>query len=148
MRQRSVLANLWLLNGDEQNGRMQSTKTERNDDVEDDDDSKPIQYTTSKAFRYKAYENFREIEEEESSVPSYNNLVIRLSVAIFLIYFISLREPNDIDELLSRDLFEIVPDLQIPMLEADIKRLEQQKVNVDDLKQKLNELKRLEKEKK
>ena len=87
-------------------------------------------------------------KEEEPTVPFYNDLVIRLSFAIFFIYFILLREPNDIDDLLSRDLFEIVPELEIPMLEADIKRLEQQRVNVDDLKQKLNELKRLEKEKK
>ena len=87
-------------------------------------------------------------KEEEPTVPFYNDLVIRLSFAIFFIYFILLREPNDIDDLLSRDLFEIVPELEIPMLEADIKRLEQQRVNVDDLKQKLNELKRLENEKK
>ena len=89
-----------------------------------------------------------EIENEESTVPPYNNIAIKLSFAIFLIYFLALREPNDIDDLLSRDLFEIVPELEIPMLEADIKRLEQQRVNVDDLKQKLNELKRLENEKK
>ncbi|KAH7643970.1 hypothetical protein HUG17_6332 [Dermatophagoides farinae] len=143
IRQRTALTtNLLISNGHHR--RLQSTKTENNN-VEDD--SKPIQYTKSKAFRYKAYENFREIENEESTVPPYNNIAIKLSFAIFLIYFLALREPNDIDDLLSRDLFEIVPELEIPMLEADMKRLEQQGINVDDLKQKLNELKRLEKEK-
>lgn len=54
MRQRTVLANLWILNSHHK--RLQSNETERNNV---DDNSKPIQYTKSKAFRYKAYENFR-----------------------------------------------------------------------------------------
>lgn len=71
------------------------------------------------------------------------SLIVKSSIIIFLIYFCILREPNDLDALLDRDLFEIVPDLEIPMLESDIRRLESHGVNTDELKKKVDELKAL-----
>lgn len=71
------------------------------------------------------------------------SLIVKSSIIIFLIYFCILRESNDVDALLDRGLFEIVPDLEIPMLESDIRRLESHGVNTDELKKKVEELKAL-----
>lgn len=49
--------------------------------------------------------------------------------------------------MLSRDLFEIMPELESPMLELEIKRLEKMGMAVDDLKAKLADLNRLKEEK-
>lgn len=87
------------------------------------------------------------VKPQEPTVPPYNTFIIKSSIAIFLVYFAFLREPNHIDEMLSRDLFEIMPELELTMLELDIKNLEERGMPVDDLKKKLADLKRLEEEK-
>lgn len=61
-----------------------------------DDEPTPVVYTKSKAFGYKASENFR---MPTDSPPSQYYFVTG-SVAAFLIYFILLREENDLDEKL------------------------------------------------
>ena len=63
---------------------------------ETDDEVKPVTYTTSKAFAFKASENFR---MDNDSPPS-QYYFVTISVALFLIYFILLREENDLDERL------------------------------------------------
>lgn len=128
---------------------------------------KPIQYTTSKAFEHKASRSFKGLsilsfcviliyfyiqylvfQDKELSYSEHTSIIIKISLAIFLIYFGILREPNDIDDMLSRELFEIVPDLEIPMIESEINRLEQRGVDTTNLRQKLEDVKKLTESKK
>lgn len=60
------------------------------------DEREPVAYTKSKAFGYKAAENFRMPDE----YPPSQYWFVTLSTAAFLIYFILLREENDLDEKL------------------------------------------------
>lgn len=72
-------------------------------------------------------------------------MVINLSLAIFLIYFCVLREPNDIDEQLGLGLFDVMPELELPMFESELKRLEAHGMDTSDIKRKLEELKNIRK---
>lgn len=38
--------------------------------------------------------------------PTYSPYIVQVSLIVFLIYFLCLREENDIDELLGRDLYD------------------------------------------
>lgn len=38
--------------------------------------------------------------------PTYSPYIVHVSLAVFLIYFLYLREENDIDDLLKRDLYD------------------------------------------
>ena len=57
---------------------------------------------------------------EEENIPPSQRYVVMATTSIFLIYFCILREENDVDENLYKPLFETVPHLEIPMLEAAI----------------------------
>lgn len=63
---------------------------------DDDEEPKPVTYTTSKAFSYKTAETFR---TDDKSPPS-QYYFVTISVAAFLVYFIYLREENDLDDKL------------------------------------------------
>lgn len=88
------------------------------------------------------------VKEDELTYVSYTSFVVKASIAIFLIYFGILRESNDIDEMLDRDLFEIMPELEIPIMESEVKRLESHGMNTDELRAKIQKLKKLASEKK
>ena len=64
-----------------------------------------------------------------------------------MIYFCVLREPNDIDEIFSQDLFTSMPELEVPMLEVEVKRLEKQGVDMKEVREKIEKLKSLSSEK-
>lgn len=81
--------------------------------------------------------------EDEITYSKHTSLIVKVSIAIFLIYFGVLREPNDIDEILGADLFDVMPELEIPMLENEVKRLEAHGINADELRKKLDSLKQL-----
>lgn len=68
---------------------------------------------------------------------------MKISVLIFLAYFAFLREENDLDIKLGRPLFEIMPDLELPMIEADIQRLKRAGVDTTDLQAKVVELRKI-----
>ncbi|KAJ6220866.1 hypothetical protein RDWZM_006678 [Blomia tropicalis] len=93
-------------------------------------------------YTYKAAQSFR-TTEDEITYSKHTSLIVKVSIAIFLIYFGVLREPNDIDEILGADLFDVMPELEIPMLENEVKRLEAHGINADELRKKLDSLKQL-----
>lgn len=69
--------------------------------AETDDDDQPIKYSGSKA----AYMRINEYRDPYGDqVPWYQPHCVSLSLTIFLIYFCILREENDIDLLLNREL--------------------------------------------
>lgn len=59
-------------------------------------------------------------------VPQYQLFSVVGSVSVFLIYFLYLRQPNDLDEELNVSLFEHVPGLE---QQLKIKSLEKTKKN-------------------
>lgn len=66
---------------------------------DDDDYDEPYKFSTSKAATYPARYTI-----DGRSRPVYEKLVIALSSTVFFIYFGILREENDIDEIMTRNL--------------------------------------------
>ncbi len=129
-----------VLRGSEKKFYSNSTKSDEMDD-------KPVKYTTSDAhLKHKAYENFRFSEEETAQIPVYERPILLTSFALFLIYFAILREPNDIDEKLGANLFDTVPELELPMIETTIKNYEMLGLDTTQLEKRFNELKQLKEE--
>jgi hypothetical protein len=113
----------------------------------DEMDDKPVKYTTSKAhLKHKSYENFRFSDEEIAETPVYERPILLTSFAIFLIYFGILREPNDIDEKLGANLFDTVPELELPLIESAIQNYEMIGLDTTQLKNRFDELKQLKEE--
>lgn len=68
-------------------------------DEDNDDYDKPYKYSTSKAATYPARYTI-----DGRTRPSYENLIIGLSLTAFFIYFGILREENDIDEAMVKNI--------------------------------------------
>lgn len=73
----------------------------------DNDMNKPLQYSTSEAAVWRAEKSRNPAIDRH---PQENNVVV-ISVTIFLIYFFILREENDIDIKLGRDLEHVFKDM-------------------------------------
>ncbi|XP_054153078.1 uncharacterized protein LOC128951824 [Oppia nitens] len=107
-------------------------------------DEQPIKYTSSDAhLKHKAYMNFRLSDEEMNDILWYERPILMISAVIFLIYFAYLREPNDIDEKMGRPLFEVMPQLEVPMIESAIGNAERMGADTKQLMKRLDELKEL-----
>lgn len=109
---------------------------------EQQNEAKPFKFTTSKAHQdYVARYNFS-YSNADAKLPASNNIVLILSAASFLIYFLILREENDWDE--GVDLFkpvhETVPHMAIPMLKSAIKENQRFGKDTTKLEAKLAEL--------
>ncbi|KAG6794539.1 protein ccsmst1 isoform X1 [Apis mellifera caucasica] len=74
-------------------------ETIKNDEVEDDNmrKRKPIKFSTSKASKFLS-------GNKTKNVPEYQETVLVTCFAIFLLYFCVLREENDIDEAMIRNI--------------------------------------------
>ncbi|XP_076292988.1 uncharacterized protein LOC143215093 [Lasioglossum baleicum] len=68
-----------------------------NDNDDEDELNKPIKYSTSKAATWPA--NGLTFDK-----PQYQGIIISISLAIFLGYFLILREENDIDEKMTTSM--------------------------------------------
>ncbi|XP_033186552.1 uncharacterized protein LOC117155089 [Bombus vancouverensis nearcticus] len=78
---------------------LQYSINSKKTDEDDDDYDKPYKYSTSKAATYPARHTI-----EGRSRPNYEGLIIGLSLAAFSIYFGILREENDIDEAMIKNI--------------------------------------------
>ncbi|XP_063697959.1 uncharacterized protein LOC134828899 [Culicoides brevitarsis] len=81
-------------------------------DKEDHDPDKPLEYLQSKAASWKAQDS----TQYKNVAPEIEMYSIIFSVAVFMIYFCYLREENDVDETISRPLFDSVPGLEVSSL--------------------------------
>lgn len=78
------------------NIRCYSKKTDNTVDYDNElDNSKPVKFSTSEAAKWKAVYS-RKGDAEDDSPPS-QPFIVSLSLAAFLLYFLVLRESNDID---------------------------------------------------
>lgn len=78
-----------------------SHKSTARTEPDDEDNSRPIQFSTSQAATWRAEHSRRVV----SNRPWYQGLVVSGSVAVLMIYFCILREENDIDEMLTTELY-------------------------------------------
>lgn len=75
----------------------------RNSDI-DAELNKPVKYTTSPAYDWKAQHS--RIGSKAEFGPWYEPHIVSASLILFMIYFFILREENDIDLLLDKPLSE------------------------------------------
>lgn len=73
-------------------------ETIKNDEIENNiKRRKPIKFSTSKASKFFS-------ERTSKDAPRYQETVVMTCFAIFLIYFCILREENDIDEAMAKNI--------------------------------------------
>lgn len=90
--------------------RFASTdKPKRSENDPEHEDDQPVVYSTSKAAQWKAQYTFRPLVPNPP--PEAQRWSVIISTTIFLLYFLVLREENDLDEKLYRPLQETVPDI-------------------------------------
>lgn len=94
----TILHNCWF--------KSSRNASSENQDL-DNDMNKPLKYSTSEAAVWRAAKSRNPAIDRH---PQESNIV-SISVAIFLIYFLVLREENDIDIMLTKDLKHIFEDL-------------------------------------
>ncbi|XP_057319450.1 uncharacterized protein LOC130663906 [Microplitis mediator] len=98
-----------------QNTQASKNKNKKDDD-DDDEIDQPIQYSTSPAAEWQA--RYSQQGANRDNWPWYQPHIIAASTFTFLIYFVYLREANDIDEIFEKELGDHFPELR----EADIAR--------------------------
>ncbi|KZC05728.1 hypothetical protein WN55_04668, partial [Dufourea novaeangliae] len=74
-------------------------KYSTNTKEDDFDPDKPVKYSTSPAAKWPANGY-----NPSQDVPKYQGIIVSLSVTIFLVYFCILREENDIDQKLTKNM--------------------------------------------
>lgn len=95
----------------EQSKVLYSRQTPSKEDIDLD---KPVTFTSSKAASFNTEENERGMGR--TNRPSTEPRVVQISLAVFLIYFLALREESDWDDELGLTLFERLPELEIVTL--------------------------------
>lgn len=78
---------------------LQYSINSKKKDEDDDDYDKPYKYSTSKAATHLARNTI-----DGRSRPNFEGIIIGLSIAVFFIYFGILREENDIDEAMIKNI--------------------------------------------
>ncbi len=116
--------------------RLKSTSTSA-DGFEDLD--KPIQFTTSKAAIWKASDTLGGGTQSDS-IPDAQPYIVTISVGIFLLYFLALREENDIDEEMKIPLWDRIPGLERQQLEMLLEYNSAHGLPTDDIKERLEEV--------
>ena len=76
----------------------------------------------------------------------YERPILVLSAAIFFLYFAYFREENEMDKKMNSSLFELVPGLEIPLIEQAIRDSQLVGNDTKQLRERLNELKQLKQE--
>lgn len=95
-----------------------SKRNNKKDDDDDDEMDQPIQYSTSPAASWRV--RYSQQGANRDHWPWYQPYIISASTFTLLMYFVYLREANDIDEIFDKELGDHFPHLN----EADIaKRL-------------------------
>lgn len=96
----------------------------------------PVKFSTSEAKKWDAMDTF--VPEKGRRVPPSQPIIIVLSVTVFLIYFLLLREENELDRKLLRPLEESVPNIKEFTLRKQIQQYENMGLDSSELKQALS----------
>ncbi|KAF7993078.1 hypothetical protein HCN44_005859 [Aphidius gifuensis] len=92
-----------------------SSKVKASDYDDDVENDKPIPYSSSPAAEWQA--KWSQAGHKDDS-PWFEPLVAGISSMIFLIYFLYLREANDIDQIFDRELGDYFPDDEIEKIKV------------------------------
>jgi hypothetical protein len=104
----------------------------------------PIKYTTSKASEWTASQTHT--GRMHPDVPSFQPLVIILSVSVFLLYFCVFREENDMDEEIGKTLWQRIPGLEKQQLLLVLRYNEERGISTTDIRNRLAEIEERDKE--
>lgn len=115
--------------------KLPNKKIKSKDDSDDDDI--PIKFSTSKASKLSAEATRRGYE---ASRLWYEPYVVIASLSIFLIYFCILREENDIDVELGRNLYSRIDGLEEQQLRLCLKYNLEHNLDVTDIVKRLREI--------
>lgn len=77
-------------------------------------DNEPVPFSSSKAAQFNSVEDTLNLGRSDK--PAFEHHIVRLCVAVFLLYFCVLREENDWDEAIGGSLIDTVPDMELIML--------------------------------
>lgn len=111
--------------------RSYSRKPEKND-IEND---QPVKYTTSPAAGFSAKSSIK----EDNNRLWYEPEVILVSLSVFLIYFLVLREENDLDEQIYKPLHHTISGLEEVQLKSVIEH-SSNKEEIAEAQQRLKEI--------
>ncbi|CAD5112869.1 DgyrCDS2081 [Dimorphilus gyrociliatus] len=99
----------------------------------------PVNYTSSPAHSHKSYDTF--FPQQKYDRPWYQPISVLVSTAAFLIYFLVLREENDLDDRVQRSLYEHFPSMEESQLKTYIDYEKEKGGNVDMHEKRLSEFK-------
>ncbi|CAF0778242.1 unnamed protein product [Brachionus calyciflorus] len=105
----------------------------------------PIKYSTSKAKTWDSIDSF--MSKTARTTPKSQPIIVSLSVLAFLLYFILIREENELDKKVSRPLEESVPNIKEMTLKHQILQYEQMGLNTRELREALKKELELKKQK-
>ena len=100
-------------------------------------EAEPVKYTASKAHDYRSFETF---EKPKRDWPWYQPWSVIGTTAVLLIYFCMLREENDMDLEMSKNLYQRIPGLEEAELRAAINHAHRNGRDTTDLRQRLKEV--------
>jgi hypothetical protein len=110
--------------------RCLTTAKPRNDTIDE-----PAKFSTSKAKSWDPVDTF--IHKNTRSMPKIQPFVVVFSAITMLVYFVFIREENEIDTILSRTLEESVPNVKEMTLRTQIAKYENLGLDTRELKQAL-----------
>lgn len=123
------------------NGRFLRTtstiSTESKKDLEDDI-NKPIQFSTSPAAKWKA-----KVSRSGEKEPRlwYEPYVVAVSLTVFLLYFLVLREESDVDEEFGKSLYSRIEGLEEQQLRLALEYNKEHGLSKTEIEERLKEIK-------
>lgn len=102
-------------------------------------DEGPVAFSTSRAA---SWSMTNVLMAPKRDIPWYQPLSVVCSVGAFLIYFLCLREENDLDMELNYSLFERVPQLEEHQLKLVLEYNRSEGKDTADIEKRLSELQR------
>lgn len=98
----------------------------------------PVKFSTSKAKTWDSVDSFV-ARGGGNEHPRLQPIIVGISTVVMFIYFTLLREPNEIDEMLSRPLDDVVPNVREQTLRAAIINYERMGLETKELKEALKQ---------
>ena len=96
----------------------------------------PVKFSTSDAKKWDSMNTF--VPEKGRRTPPTQPIIVILSVSVFLVYFLLLREENELDEALMRPLEDSVPNIKEFTLKKQIEQYDSMGLDSAKLKQALS----------
>jgi hypothetical protein len=97
----------------------------------------PIRFSTSQAKTWDSVNTF--ITANKDDQPRLQPFIVVLSTLVLFIYFAILREPNEIDDVLSKPLDQLVPNIKEQTLRQSIRHYEKMGLDTKELRAALAE---------